>query len=112
MISVSTMPEVGPPIRRRAWVSASWIAPVVVSVRSMVIARSPSCPPSCLQAAPRAPVPGHQRIGRRRARRAGRVLVRLGVGGPEVLHRVEDPPAQLDFGLPGEQRRVADEYVQ
>ena len=40
MISVSTMPEAGPPIRRRAWVSASWIAPVVVSVRSMVIAAS------------------------------------------------------------------------
>ena len=41
MISVSTVPEAGPPIRRRAWVSASWMAPVVVSVRSMVIPASP-----------------------------------------------------------------------
>ncbi len=40
IISVSTVPEAGPPIRRRAWVSASWMAPVVVSVRSMVIAAS------------------------------------------------------------------------
>jgi hypothetical protein len=36
MISVSTMPEAGPSLRR-AWESASRIAPVVVSVRSMVI---------------------------------------------------------------------------
>ena len=61
MISVSTVPEAGPPIRRRAWVSASWIAPVLVSVRSMVIASLPRA----LQPAPCAAVPGHHRVGRR-----------------------------------------------
>src|SRR5579859_3285716 len=105
MISVSTVPEAGPPIRRRAWVSASWMAAVLVSVRSMVIEAS-------LEPAPGAAVPGHHRVGRRRAARAGRILVGLGVGGPEVLDRVEDPPAELDLGLPREQRRIADEDVE
>src|SRR5580698_93770 len=119
MISVSTMPEAGPPMRRRAWVSASWMAPVVVSVRSMVIAASLLQAPAWTfapyghsQAPPCAPVPCHQRLGRRRAGRTRRILLRLGVRGPEILHRVEDPPAQLDFLLPGEQRRVADEDVE
>src|SRR5436309_6757107 len=105
MISVSTVPEAGPPIRRRAWVSASWIAPVLVSVRSMFIGAS-------LEPAPGAAVPRHHRVGRRGPGRARRVLVRLGVGGPEVLDRVEDLPAELDLGLPREQRRVADEDVE
>src|ERR1700729_1128485 len=105
MISVSTVPEAGPPIRRRAWVSASWIAPVLVSVRSMVIGAS-------LEPAPCSVIPCHQRVGRRGSGRTRRVLVRLSAGSPEVFHRVEDPPAQLDLGLPGEQRRVADEHVE
>src|SRR5690242_8716370 len=105
MISVSTVPEAGPPIRRRAWVSASWMAAVLVSVRSMVIGAS-------LEPAPCSAVPCHQRVGRRGTRRAGRVLVRLGVGSPELFHRIEDPPAQLDLGLPGEQRRVTDQHVE
>ncbi len=37
MMSVSTMPSVMPPSRRRASVSAWSMAPVVVSVRSIVI---------------------------------------------------------------------------
>src|SRR6516162_2304398 len=134
-ISVSTMPEAGPPMRRCAWVSASWIALVVVSVRSIVTVASllpapqrlpgvfapsgkPYGPPagtgtgSGSQAPPCAPVPCHHRLGRRRARRTRRVLFRLGIGGPELLHRVEDPPAELDLLLPGEQRRVADEDVE
>src|SRR6478736_5705228 len=93
MISVSTVPEAGPPIRRRASVSASWIALVLVSVRSMVIGAS-------LEPAPCSVVPCHQRVGRRRSGRTRRVLVRLSAGSPEVFHRVEDPPAQLDLGLP------------
>src|SRR5690348_13883802 len=105
MISVSTVPEAGPPIRRRAWVSASWIAPVLVSVRSMVNGAS-------LEPAPYAAVPSHHRVGRRGPGRAGRILVWLGVGGPEVLDRIEDPPAELDLGLPGEERGVADEDVE
>src|SRR5206468_1429185 len=105
MISVSTVPEAGPPIRRRAWLSASWIAPVLVSVRSMVIGAS-------LEPAPCAAVPGHHRVGRRGPGRAGRILIRLGVGGPEVLDRIEDAPAELDLGLPREQRRIADEDVE
>src|SRR5271156_796038 len=119
MISVSTMPEAGPPMRRRAWLSASRMAPVVVSVRSMVIAASllqapawTSAPYGRSQAPPCAAVPCHQRLGRRRARRTRRILLRLGVRGPEILHRVQDPPAQLDFLLPGEQRRVADQDVE
>src|SRR5579864_303283 len=126
MIRVSTMPEAGPPLRRRAWVSASWIAPVVVSVRSMVIAalfalfeRWPPTAPAWTfvprgpsQAPPCAPVSCHHRLGRRRAFRTRRILLRLGVRGPEILDRVEDPPAQLDLLLPGEQRRVADEDVE
>src|SRR3984957_12157923 len=116
MISVSTMPEAGRPLRRRAWVSASWMAPVVVSVRSMVIAASsllvPRTYPGPSQAPPSAPVPRHHGFGRRRARRTSRVLLRLGVRGPEILHRIEDPPAQLDLLLPGEQRRGADQHVE
>ena len=42
MMSVSTMPSVMPPSRRRASVSALLIAPVVVSVRSIVIDAMPS----------------------------------------------------------------------
>src|SRR5271165_1654003 len=112
MIRVSTMPEAGPPERRRAWVSASWIAPVVVSVRSMVIAAFLPGTFAPSQAPPCAPVSCHHRLGRRRALRTRRILLRLGVRGPEILDRVEDPPAQLDLLLPGEQRRVADEDIE
>src|SRR6516162_5765727 len=112
MISVSTVPEAGPPIRRRAWVSASWIAPVVVSVRSMVTAASRSQRlPFDSQAPPRSPVPCHQRVSRRGSGRARRVLFGLVVGGPEFLYRIEDAPAELDLLLPGEQRGIADEHV-
>src|SRR3954471_17662216 len=105
MISVSTVPEAGPPIRRRAWLSASWIAPALVSVRSMVLGAS-------LEPAPCAAVPAHHRVGRRGPGRAGRILIRLGVGGPEVLDRIEDAPAELDLRLPRKQRRIADEDVE
>src|SRR6202023_2788772 len=59
-----------------------------------------------------APAPPTQGRGQGRTRRTSRVLLRLGVRGPEILHRIEDPPAQLDLLLPGEQRRVADQHVE
>src|SRR5690349_14614207 len=102
MTRVSTMPLATPPSRSRAWRSASWIALVVVSVRSMVMSQPPPCPA----------VPGHQRVRTSRAGGPGRVLVRLAVLGPELLDRVEHLPGQLDLLVPGEQRRVADEHVQ
>src|SRR6201998_2304760 len=107
MISVRTMPEAGPPMRRRAWVSASWMAPVVVSVRAIVIAASSLGRFAPLQTPPCAPVPCHHRLGRARALRTRRILLRLGVRGPEILDRVDDPPAQLHLLLPGGPRRGA-----
>src|ERR1039457_1101551 len=64
------------------------------------------------QPAPGPSVPGHQRIRRGRPSRAGRVLLRLGVFGPEFLNRVEDHPGQLDLLVLREQRRVTDEDIE
>src|SRR5215467_8004823 len=102
MTSVRTIPLATPPSRSRAWRRASWIALVVVSVRSMVMSQPPPCPA----------VPGHQRVRAGRAGGPGRVLVWLAVLGPILLDRVEHLPGQLDLLVPGEQRRVADEHVQ
>src|SRR5215470_5623567 len=102
MIRVRTMPLATPPSRSRASRSASWIALVVVSVRSMVMSQPPPCPG----------IPGHQRVRTGRAGGPGRVLVRLAVLGPVLLDRVEHLPGQLDLLVPGEQRGVADEHVQ
>src|SRR6201994_1831781 len=109
---VSTMPRAAPPRRLRASVSASAMAPVVVSVRSIVIVASLLAPVDArLETAAGPAGPGHQRVGRRRAGGAGRVRVRLGVLGPEVLDRVEDPPGQLDLFLAGGQRRGAGKHT-
>src|SRR6201994_4316545 len=103
---VSTMPRAAPPRRLRASVSASEIAPVVVSVRSIVIVASLLAPVDArLETAPGPAVPGHQRVRRRRPGGAGRVRIGLGVLGPEVFDRVEDAPGQLDLFLAGGQGR-------
>ncbi len=82
MTRVSTIPLATPPRRNRAWRSASLIALVVVSVRSIVMSQPP----------PRPAVPGQQRVRARRAGRPGRVLIRLAVLRPELLDRVEHLP--------------------
>src|SRR5216684_2249786 len=87
---------------RPAWLAARTASYCAASLQALLGLQTPPCPP----------VPCHQRVGGRGARRTRRILVRLGVRGPEFFHRVEDPPAELDFGLPGEQRRVADEDVE
>src|ERR1700761_8361543 len=109
MMSVSTMPSVMPPSRRRASVSAWSIAPVVVSVRSIVIGVVSL--PYRLQPAPGAAVACHPRVGGRRGGTPRRVVLRLVVLGPELLDLVEDAPGQLDLLLTGEERRVADQDV-
>src|ERR1022692_923948 len=105
MIRFSTIPVVWPPSRFRSRVSASRMAPVVVLVRSIVIAAAFLRSGSRSEPAPGAPGAGHQGVGAGRSIRAGRVLLWLTGRGPEFLDRVEDRPGQLDLLLPGEQRR-------
>src|SRR5262249_58926456 len=102
MTRVRTMPLATPPSRSRAWRRASWIALVVVSVRSMVMSQPPPCPA----------VPGHQRVRTGRAGGPGRVLVWLAVLGPEILDRVEHLPGQFHLLVPREQGRGANEHVE
>src|SRR6266568_9217151 len=109
MTRVRTMPLAGPPSRCRALRSASWMAPVVVSVRSIVIR---ACPPGPASQPPPCPaIPCHQGIGARRARRPGLILLGLGVLFPEMLDGVKHLPGQFDLLVAREQRRVADENV-
>src|SRR5215472_16926393 len=113
MTSVRTIPLATPPRRSRAWRSASMMAPVVVSVRSIIIAAAPPAPGRPLSQSPPCPsIPGHQRLRAWRPGRSGRILLRLAMLGPELLDRVEHLPGQLDLPVPGEQRRVADEHVE
>src|SRR5262249_60810423 len=107
-----TAPLASPPRRSRAWRSASLIAPVPVSVRSIIIAAAPPALGSLVSQPPPGPsVPGHQRLRAGRAGGPGRVLVRFAVLGPELLDWVEHLPRQLDLPVAGEQRRVADQHI-
>jgi hypothetical protein len=118
MIRLSTMPVVPPPSRLRSRDSASRIALVVVSVRSMVIAVS-----SCGRRRPGGRHGGtahslrQLRQFRASSVRGGRPSVPAGYcsGWPadaQNSDRVQDPPGQLDLFLPREQRRVADQHVE
>src|SRR5215469_11736260 len=113
MTSVRTIPLATPPRRSRAWRSASLMAPVVVSVRSIIIAAAPPVPGRSESQPPPCPsIPGHERLRAWRPGRPGRILFRLAMLGPEVLDGVEHLPRQLDLPVPWEQRRVADEHVE
>src|SRR5215469_687118 len=113
MTSVRTIPLATPPRRSRACRSASLMAPVVVSVRSIIIAAAPPVPGRSESQPPPCPsIPGHERLRAWRPGRPGRILFRLAMLGPEVLDGVEHLPRQLDLPVPWEQRRVADEHVE
>src|SRR3984957_21165589 len=93
---------------------------VVVSVRSVSTVPAPlgsrsfwlrRTPPP-LDSAPRPPVTGQEPVRRLRPAGAGRILLGLAVLSPELLDRVEDAPGELDFLLPREQRRIADQHIQ
>src|SRR5215471_7855253 len=113
MTSVRTIPLATPPRRSRACRSASLMATVVVSVRSIIIAAAPPLPGRSESQSPPCPsIPGHQRVRAWRPGRPRRVLLRLAMLGPELLDGVEHLPRQLDLPVPWKQWRVADEHVE